>query len=114
MEQGYWDTAQICQNGDVTNATIRHCPEASDNFCEDCGEPTSTTCLAGHPIRSLWIDANNVPDGDPQDWKAPNFCKECGEAYEWTKRRIAKLVHIAKQRGGLDMESSDELERLAR
>lgn len=77
--------AQICLNGHVINARSEGHPEKNAKFCPDCGERTITTCqdcsekIRGEPTNTFSIGFT---------FPAPNHCRECGEPYPWTQRKI--------------------------
>ena len=91
VESGYRDVAQVCLKGHVANATYNNCPEERDEFCVDCGEPTITACKNGHSIPGAYIDENGEAD-DPFGYVPPSYCRECGDAFPWTKSRLEKAA----------------------
>src|SRR2546427_10403099 len=94
-----YGTAEICMGGHVTTLRANKYPEFRRQFCEKCGERTTTTCLECN----TWIrGAYDVPGviGFSDDYTVPAFCHNCGKAYPWTAERLdaaMKPVDIAAQ-----------------
>jgi hypothetical protein len=82
-ERSTYDTAQVCVNGHVINASAASSPEFNQKFCDKCGLETLTSCpecnapIKGHLRGSLAINYN-----------PPKFCGECGKAFAWTSRAL--------------------------
>jgi hypothetical protein len=91
---GSFDTAQICLNGHVTNASSKTFPDANADFCRDCGQPTISAC----PKCSGAIRGNyNVPGVIVASrYRRPAFCSGCGEPYPWTSRALDAARDLAK------------------
>jgi len=52
MENGWYDTAQICTNGHVINSMARSEPKHNKKFCDKCGAKTIMNCPnCNSPIR---------------------------------------------------------------
>lgn len=85
-ERSWYDTAQICPNGHVVNDATVSFPELNKRFCDQCGEPTITTCQnCNAPIQGFL----HVPGViSLSHYVPPRFCYECGKIYPWTKIRI--------------------------
>jgi hypothetical protein len=71
--------AQYCRNGHLTNHDPIAHPEDNRKFCSKCGEPTLLYCPnCQDPIEDLGYML-------PQ---APRFCKNCGQPFPWTERKL--------------------------
>ena len=40
MDDGYYDVAQICENGHVANSMGHNYPNSNQDHCDKCGAPT--------------------------------------------------------------------------
>ncbi len=105
---GYYDTAQICLNGHVTNDNFRKYPVHNTDHCPKCGEPTIVQCPScKSDIRGSYeIDGVFAVGGE---FPAPAFCHKCGNAYPWTEKRLQAAKALADE---FDELSSDEKEKL--
>ena len=67
------------------NGIEGHEMEEGENFCSQCGKPQATQCENGHPIRPK-VKRSLDPGGGIIDETEirPEYCTECGSAYEWT------------------------------
>ncbi len=97
MDYDEYDIAQICQNGHVTNNNTQQSPEFDEQFCNICGAATIMKCPnCDAPIRGGYLDVNVIP------WEAPKFCINCGEAFPWTKAKIAAANELANELDSID------------
>ena len=102
MREGY-DTAQVCLNGHVIASTAGSNPQFHKSFCDKCGEKTTMVCLE---CNSQIQGHYHVPGVIGFfDYDAPNFCHNCGQPFEWTKRAIGAAEQLAS-----DDESLEENE----
>ena len=44
MDDGYYDVAQICENGHVANSMAHDYPNSNQDHCDKCGAPTIMDC----------------------------------------------------------------------
>ncbi|MEY8351236.1 DUF2321 domain-containing protein [Bacillus cereus] len=99
----WYDITQVCLNGHIINDTYKKFPEHNQNFCEDCGEKTITTCQGcDADIRGarhldgfgtdLFVDA------------PPNYCTNCGKPYPWTELALEAAKELAQEVEGLTEE----------
>src|SRR6266852_1264096 len=104
-ERSTYDTAQVCVNGHVINASAVSSPEFNQKFCDKCGAETLTSCpdcnapIRGHIRGSLAI-SSYVP---------PKFCGECGEALPWTSRALQAARMYADDLDKLSLSDRDLL-----
>jgi hypothetical protein len=109
QESVWYDVAQICLNGHVTNSSSGRSPEFNQKFCRSCGASTITKCPdCTADIRGYC----HVPGVIGfQEVTAPPFCVDCGAAYPWTKGRLDAARELAMEQ---DLLTSDEREILAK
>jgi hypothetical protein len=106
-EAVWYDTAQICLNGHVTNSSMRQSPEFSQKFCRACGAATITKCPdCTTDIRGYCHVPGVVSFGDVT---APPFCVDCGAAYPWTKARLDAARELAMEQDALTPEERTAL-----
>lgn len=91
MLKGDFDVAQICLNGHVINSFVETLPGNNRRFCKECGEATITNCPAcDAPIPGSY--AGGYVSIDPEkpalDYRAPDFCEECGTAFPWRRAKV--------------------------
>lgn len=96
MGEGYY-TAQICtQNGHKVTTALELIPEASSEFCDECGSATISQCPdCRAPIRGLYRGG-----GIGFGYDVPKYCPACGKAYPWTAEQLASadaLIDLADQ-----------------
>ena len=92
MDDGYYDVAQICENGHVANSMAHDYPDSNQDHCDKCGAPTIMDC----PSCQIAI-------------RAPAFCYKCGKPFPWTNARLRAAEDLADE---LDDITSDERESL--
>jgi hypothetical protein len=97
---GTYRIAEVCPNGHVSTDSADAHPELREKFCSKCGEVTITHCSnCKMGIRGDYFvegyysaDSHYVP---------PAYCFNCGNAFEWTNRRIAGAVELLEADGKL-------------
>lgn len=90
---GQYDTAQVCLNGHVATSHYHDYPEFREDFCSECGAPTTTTChVCAKEIRGSYRDTASLGDFDP-----PSFCINCGKPFPWTGAKIAAAKAMADE-----------------
>ncbi|MDQ0999765.1 hypothetical protein QFZ28_000165 [Neobacillus niacini] len=105
----WYDTAEICLNGHVSNEFSISYPESNKNFCDKCGEETITEC----PI----CDANirgylHIPGvGSLSKFKAPSYCDNCGNPYPWTAEKLNAAKELADLLDELSPEEQEQLKK---
>ena len=125
MNDGWYDTAQICTNGHVGNWMSISKPEYNKKFCYKCGAPTINNCPnCNAPIRGYYhqglltqeeldrmvLEALNPPPKTILDYTTlPSFCPDCGKPYPWIE---AKLKAARELTDLLEDLSSEEREAL--
>src|SRR5438552_2328328 len=85
------DVAQLCLNGHVINPRSIEYPEFNQEFCEKCGETTTTDCPScGSKIRGKTMGSLIA-----ERFYAPNYCLKCGKPYPWTEHRLRTAKELA-------------------
>ena len=106
---GYYDTAQICENGHAITAVAGTSPEFQKKFCTKCGAPTVTACQhCNAPLRGRYHQ-EGVCDMRRFRLPIPTFCHECGKAFPWTEQRVAAFHELTAE---LDELTKDDQEKL--
>ena len=101
MSDGFYDTAQICLNGNVINDNFRLHPQHDQRHCNECGEPTIIDCQhCRAEIRGSYeVPGVAVVGGAAA---APAFCHACGRSYPWIEKRLAAAKDLAEEFDQLD------------
>lgn len=101
----YYDVAQICLEGHVTNPMAKDSPESNVKHCSTCGKKTITKCLeCDADIRGY----HHIPGVFGFGYSLPRHCNNCGEAFPWTKSRIEIAKEMIKETE-LEKNVKDEL-----
>ncbi len=109
-EAPWYDVAQICLGGHVTNSTTQRFPQQNKDFCDKCGQHTITACPACEKaIRGRYHQQNviDLTEDDP----APLHCIGCGKPYPWTEHRLAAAKELVQEMEGLTEEEREVLTR---
>src|SRR4029450_2624226 len=107
-EPSWYDTAQICANGHVTNAATVDRPQHSQKFCGQCGAGTRTDCpRCGKPIRGEFHVPGVIAIGFT--FTASPFCVECGAPYPWTQASLDAARELSAELHGLTEAERAEL-----
>ena len=102
---GYYDTAQICQNGHKINSSFTEYPQFNQKFCSDCGAKTITTCQSCNTkIRGYYSDSIVIAP-----YVVPSYCHECGAAYPWTSGILEAANLLAEEFDELDEAEIEKL-----
>ncbi len=105
MDEGY-DTAQVCLNGHVANASSRETPEFNKDHCEKCGVATISTCPScGTDIRGYYWGNMSTAEYHP-----PAFCHSCGDPFPWTQATLEAARELARELDALDENDRTTLE----
>lgn len=109
-EKDWYDTTQICLNGHIINDIYKGYPEYNQNFCEDCGEGTITTCQGCNAeIRGArHIIGYGI---DHRVDTPPKYCAHCGEPYPWTKTALEAAKDLVQEIDELSPEERELLNR---
>lgn len=107
MADSYYDTAQICLNGHVINSMSVSSPKRNQQYCDECGAKTISTCPeCNTSIRGYY----HVPGVIGFfDYKKPAFCFNCGNPFPWTSSRIEAALELADE---LENISEEDRQRL--
>lgn len=98
--KGY-DTAQVCQNGHITNWQAEADPAVNKKFCTKCGAATITACTeCNQPIRGH-RHTGRVLGYVPAPQHAAAYCYGCGSPHPWTQARIEALGEMLTLVNGL-------------
>lgn len=105
----HFETALACANGHVITATLRAEPKKKASFCSTCGEPTVSACSrCSKPLKgAYWREELGYLLGG---YRLPNYCDECGEPFEWTKRLISEATAAIRRS---EQVSSADVEQFA-
>lgn len=107
---GYYDIAQVCLNGHVTNSMARGSPASNQPFCHKCGERTIIPCPScDADIRGYYhVEGVFFVVGD---YSAPAFCFQCGKPFPWTARGLDAANELADTFEGISEEDREELKK---
>jgi hypothetical protein len=103
IKEGYWDLAQICENGHIINTAIKEQPKLRADFCPKCSARTITAChKCGTDIRGQFHAPEN-----PIQFVRPSFCHHCGSAYPWTEaiQMLKTLAYTAEDLSAKEQEN---------
>lgn len=109
-DRTWYDITQVCINGHVINDSYKKYPEHNQNFCEDCGEKTITSC----PGCKADIRGARHLDGYGSDFFVdipPSYCAHCGNPYPWTSLAIEAAIELAQEVEGLTTEEREMLSK---
>ena len=108
-DDSYYDVAQICENGHVTNGHVRDYPAHNQVHCDKCGSRTITKCPACETeIRGAY----NVPGVIGfSDYAAPAFCYKCGEPFPWTAATLRAAEDLADEMDALSAGEKESLKK---
>ena len=114
----WFDIAQVCQNGHVTNWATKDSPEFNKNYCDKCGAPTIVKCpkctadIKGEyhvPGVAIFSESERPP---------PAFCDACGNPYPWTELKLEAAREFIQELDDLDESDknvlSDSLDHLVK
>ena len=78
---GTYDVMQVCLQGHKITERYQSSPEHRQDYCEDCGSETITSCQeCGAEIEGHY-DVEGVVA--PSDKDVTSYCHDCGEPYPW-------------------------------
>jgi len=105
QDEPWYDVAQVCMNGHVTNAATELRPQHNQKHCETCGTATITKCpKCNADIRgeyhSILIDPK---------FPTPPFCITCGAAFPWTEAKLNAARELAMEQDALTPEEREQL-----
>lgn len=107
---GYYDIAQICLNGHVTNESYSKNPQFRQNYCKKCGAKTITKCPnCENDIRGEY-HVDGIVCLSTQTLEAPSFCIECGQPYPWTNEKVKAAKELALELDSLTDEEKETLQ----
>lgn len=120
MPQEY-DVQQVCENGHQITGGFHTWPDERKKFCQECGEPTITSCpecgadIQGAKMRHIMT----VSDfGVSHHRKAledivsvPSYCSNCGAPYPWTRKRIQAAIQMFAEFGKLEDKENETIEQ---
>lgn len=86
-----YDTALICRNGHIVNDAMEFVPADNKKFCSKCGVAAMSACPScSAAIQGLRRDGSSTHGL----FTAPGYCRECGEAFPWTKAQLNSLSQL--------------------
>lgn len=102
MSDSYYDTAQICLNGHVTNSMAASYPQSNQKYCALCGAQTITAC----PNCNVAIRGDYHVPGVIGffDYNKPAYCYNCGVAFPWTESSLKAANELADELDSLSQE----------
>jgi hypothetical protein len=105
--ESWYDVAQVCLDGHVSNANVQAYPAHNKKFCADCGKPTITQCSAcntplrgEYHVRGISMVSRFTPAA---------FCHGCGKPYPWTEERVRVAKQLADEADNLDESDKETL-----
>jgi len=109
-EDGDWyDTAQICLNGHMINASTTFFPIHNSEFCAECGASTITKCpKCNADILGKFHGTGIQPVSVPTP-TVRKFCSNCGFPYPWTESRLKAAHDLANEISELRGDDRDIL-----
>lgn len=90
-EKSWYDTAEICRNGHVTNESVKEYPIDSKKFCNVCGSETIQKCESCN----FEIQGYHHMPGIGSIYEKPSYCINCGEPYPWIKDKLIAAEELA-------------------
>jgi len=110
MGKWWYDTAQICTNGHVTNPCSGSEPERNAKFCDKCGAPTITSCQdCNTTIKGYHHTPGLVDIG--YRYTPPSFCPDCGKPYPWTEAKLKAARELTDLLEDLSQEEREILKK---
>lgn len=107
MRESYYDTAQVCLNGHVTNSMAQTLQTSNQNHCDECGEKTIMACPeCSTPIRGEYQVPGVVAI---THYSAPAFCHSCGTSFPWTQRKLDAAKELADEFEELTKKEREKL-----
>ena len=108
LTMGIYRTAEICPNGHVSTSSADAYPQHREKFCSQCGEKTTIECAeCGSPLRGDYYVEGVF---GLNSYTPPAFCHNCGNAFEWTKRKISNAVALVTEGDILTAEELAQFE----
>ena len=108
MSDGYYDVAQICENGHIVNSMAHDYPSSNQDHCDRCGTPTIMACPSCQTaIRGFFHD----PIGLGSSYATPAFCHKCGIPFPWTAASLQAAEELADELDGLAPEDRESLKK---
>ena len=109
MSDGYYDVAQICENGHVVNSMAQDYPNSNQDHCDKCGAPTIMACPSCQTaIRGSYYFTGVI--AFPK-YAAPAFCYKCGKPFPWTTARLRAAEDLADELDSLTPNERESLKK---
>lgn len=109
LSRAYYETALICLNGHVINATADRHPARNQNFCSECGQSTISKCQKCETnIRGRYINPGVL---SASKYFPPSYCHHCGSSYPWTEEKLKAAIELASLSDDITSDEKDELEK---
>ena len=106
---GYYNTAQVCENGHTITYSLNTSPELGKSFCPSCGAKTLSSCPSCNAIiKGKYI----VPGVTALGYKytVPNYCDSCGTPYPWVTSALEAAKELLQLEENLPLEDLQYLE----
>jgi hypothetical protein len=110
--RGLVTLAAVCKRGHVINLDAGRVPDPGEpsGFCETCGARIVRACRSCEaPLLGVSPSADAYGNLDTEEWRRPDFCRDCGSPYPWVDR-AGRIQHLENL---LDNENLDEATDLA-
>lgn len=103
--RSWYDVAEICMNGHVTNSSVNKNSQHCQDYCEKCGEKTIRECQdCSTPIRGKL----HVEGGfGSTHYYAPSYCHKCGNPFPWTEATLKAAKELAQEVEEFSQEDID-------
>lgn len=121
----YYDTAQICINGDLINKHVKASPSLNKNFCDVCGAKVISECPeCQSPIKGChhieihlkdsinWETNEIIPEIETHcqqhEYVIPSYCDNCGAPYPWIQQRLDYAKELIAEMNELTSEEQEK------
>lgn len=110
VSDSYFDVAQICTNGHVTNSAAQGHPSRNQDHCDRCGAPTLVACpKCGTAIRGYYHVPGLITTS--YHYTAPSYCHKCGAPFPWTASGLTAAEELADEFENLTDEERTSLKK---
>ena len=122
VDSYFFETALICENGDLITPCLESNPLLYSDFCEICSAKTISKCPScGATIRGLYGEkyyVNHSSMSAPKlsicyrnktTYKVPAYCCKCGKPYPWTVSRVNEFNAVVDATPNLNEEEKVDL-----
>jgi hypothetical protein len=104
---GKYDTAQVCINGHMVNASSRTQPQHNAPRCARCSGETITVCRI---CKTRILGRYHVPGvANFTEVPVPAFCRNCARPFPWTASSLKAARILAEESDSLSATEREEL-----